>query len=85
MARKYTQISEGIGARVHAGYLYVRITDMQNGMLIQGGRSDSVYRAPYSGTLEEAQKTGKYNHPGITDIDQCVIAGQIIREGKVIN
>ncbi len=84
MTTKYTKITDGIDARVHDGYLFVRVTNMQHGMLEQGGRSGRVYRMPYSGTLEEAQKTGKYNWPSITDIDQCVENGKVVREGDLI-
>lgn len=37
MTTKYTQIEDGVEARVHNGYLYVRSTDMKGDYLIQGG------------------------------------------------
>ena len=36
------------------------------------------------GTIEETQKTGKYNWPSITDIDQCVEVGDVISQGSLI-
>ena len=54
MAIKYTKISEGMDARVHNGALYVRLTGIRIGMLVQGERAGRVYRMQYSGTLDQA-------------------------------
>lgn len=59
MATKYTKISEGMDARVHNGALYVRLTGIRLGMLVQGDYSGRVYRMPYTGTIDQAI-TGEY-------------------------
>ena len=81
MATKYTKISEGRKAKIVDGALYVMQTNMQYGMLEQGGYADRVYRMPYSGTLEGAQIT---NDHGISDIDRCIESGKIVHVGRII-
>lgn len=80
MSTKYTQIREGIDARVHNGALYVRLTGVRLGMAVQGERAGRVYRMPYTGTLNQA-----------TDGDYPAVMraldpnhGEIIAQGHII-
>lgn len=66
---------------IRDGVLYVKVTDMQYGMLVQGGYADRVYKMPYNDTLEDARET---NDIGISDIDRCVEYGDVIRQGRLI-
>jgi hypothetical protein len=82
MGVKYIRITEGVDAGVHNGYLYVKQTDMQFGMLVEGGYADRVYRIPYIGTLDDALVTNEW---GISDINRCIEDGTIVRKGRVIH
>lgn len=59
MTTRYTKIDESMDARVHNGALYVRLTGIRLGMLVQGERAGRVYRMPYTGTIGDAIK-GEY-------------------------
>ena len=81
MATKYTKIDEGMDARVHNGALYVRLTGVRLGMLVQGERRGRVYRMPYSGTIEDATK-GEY--PAVEraldpNRGECIAQGSLIQ------
>lgn len=84
MTTKYTQIEDGVEARVHNGYLYVRSTDMKGDYLIQGGWAGRVRKMPYKKSLKEAKKTGKYHFPLDTDITVCRLSGEIVKDGNYI-
>lgn len=81
MVTKYTKISEGREIKIENGYLYVRQTNMQHGMLEQGGYADRVYRMSYNGALEDAQAE---NDIGISDVDRCIESGEVVRKGRLI-
>jgi hypothetical protein len=81
MATKYTKISAGRKAKIVDGALYVMQTNMQYGMLEQGGYVGRTYQIPYDGTLEDALKT---NEHGISDIDRCIESGKIVHVGRII-
>lgn len=85
MTTKYTQIEDGVEARVHNGYLFVRSTDMKGDYLIQGGWAGRVRKMPYKKSLKEAKKTGKYNDPRLTDIKVCRQRGEIVKDGNYID
>ena len=84
MTTKYTRIEEGIEARIHNGYLFVRSTDISGDFLIEGGRSGRVCKIPYTKSLEEAKMTGGYNDPLLTDIQVCIERGEIVKCGNLI-
>ena len=68
---------------IYNGMLYVKITNMQYGMLEQGGYADRVYAMPYTGTIEDARKT--YGDTcNVSDIFRCVESGEVVREGRLI-
>jgi hypothetical protein len=77
---KYTAINESIEYRLAGGYLYVRLTGIHNGMLVQGERIGRVYRMPYESTLYdmlEQYETAIYramdpNH------------GEVVQQGRLI-
>jgi len=79
---KYKRISEGQEIRVENDHLYVKQTNMGYGMLEQGGYADRVYRMPFKGTLEDAQKMDEF---GISYVDRCVEIGTVIRKGRLIH
>jgi hypothetical protein len=82
MSMRYTQISDGVRARVDNYHLYVEVTDMQNGMLIQGGYSGRVYRMFYTHSLKDALMKNEW---GISDINRCIENGTIVRKGRLIH
>ena len=84
MTTRYTRIGDGVEARIHKGYLFVRTTDVSGDFLIQGGRIGRVCKMPYTKTLEEAKRTGEYNDPYLTDIKVCIRYGDIIKRGSLI-
>ena len=84
MTTRYTRIGDGVEARIHNGHLFVRSTDISGDFLIQGGRIGRVCKIPYTGSLEDAKKTGKYNDPNLTDIQFCIDCGEIVRCGDII-
>lgn len=84
MTTKYSRIKEGIEARIHNGYLFVRSTDISGDFLIAGGRIGRVCKIPYTKTLEEAKMTGGYNDPSLTDIQVCIERGEIVKCGDII-
>ena len=84
MTTRYTRIGDGIEARIHKGYLFVRTTDISGDFLIQGGRIGRVCKMPYTKTLEEAKRTGEYNDPYLTDIKVCIERGEIVKSGNLI-
>ncbi len=84
MTTKYTRIEEGIEARVHNGYLFVRSTDISGDFLIEGGRIGRVRKMPYTKSLKEAKKTGGYHAPRMTDIKFCKESGEIVKDGDLI-
>jgi hypothetical protein len=84
MTTKYARIKDGIEARIHNGYLFVRSTDISGDFLIEGGRAGRVCKMPYTGTLEDAKTIGTYNDPFMTDIQACIDRGIIVRCGRVI-
>ena len=83
MTTKYTKINEGIDAKVHDGYLYVRLTGIQMGMLVQGEYAGRVYRMPYTGMIATAM-AGYGDRE--TPIDRCMDPnhGDVIRQGRLI-
>ena len=84
MTTKYSRIKEGIEARIHNGYLFVRTTDISGDFLIQGGRIGRVCKIPYTKSLDEAKRTGGYNNPYLTDIKVCIERGEIVKCGDLI-
>ena len=82
MAMRYTQICDGVDARVHNSHLYVRVTDMRQGRLVSGGYADRVYRMMYEGSLADAQKVNDW---GVSDLNRCIENGTIIRKGRIIH
>jgi len=83
MAIKYTKINEGVEAKVYTGFLYVRLTGIRLGMVVQGERAGRIYRMPYTKTLEDATKGyGDYE----TAIDRAMDTnhGDVVRQGRLI-
>ena len=66
---------------IYNGMLYVKITNMQYGMLEQGGYADRVYAMPYTGTMKDATKLNDW---GISDINRCIERGKVVRKGRLI-
>ena len=66
---------------IYNGMLYVKITNMQHGMLVQGGYVDRVYAISYTGTMDDARKKGD---SGISEINWCVMRGKVVRAGRLI-
>ena len=66
---------------IYNGMLYVKITNMQYGMLEQGGYADRVYAMSYTGTMDDARKINDW---GISDINRCVDGGKVVRAGRLI-
>ena len=81
MTTKYTQINESVEARVHGGYLYVRLTGVRGDMIVQGDYAGKTYRMPYTMNLESAQLP---NDIGVSDLWRCVERGTVIRQGRLI-
>ena len=83
MTTKYTKINESVEAKVREGYLYVRLTGIRMGMVVQGERAGRIYRMPYTKTLEDAMKGyGEYE----TAIDRAMNPnhGEIVKQGRLI-
>ena len=84
MQTKYTKINEGVEYRIHGGYLYVRLTGIRLGMLVQGQRAGRVYRMPYASTdiSDAVAHYGEYD----TVIDRCMDPnhGKVVRQGRLI-
>jgi hypothetical protein len=82
--QRYTKINESIEARVHDGYLYVRLTGIRLGMLVQGERAGRVYRMPYASTdiSDAIAHYGEYE----TVIDRAMDPdhGEIVKQGRLI-
>jgi hypothetical protein len=87
MATKYTKIDASVEAKVHDGYLYVRTTGMNfQGVLVQGDRVGTIYRMPFTGTLEDAKKEPWCIDMGMNAIDTCTMGGkgEMIKKGRLI-
>jgi len=83
MTTKYTKINESVEAKVHEGYLYVRLTGIRRGMVVQGERAGRIYRMPYTKTLKDAVKGyGEYK----TAIDRAMDLNhsEIVKQGRLI-
>jgi hypothetical protein len=86
MATKYTKVNQSYDAKVHGGYLYVRTTGINHlGMLVQGERVGTIYRMPYSRSLEDAISGPAAGHC-MNAIDACTMGGrgEVIKEGRLI-
>ncbi len=84
MTTRYTRIGDGVEARIHKGYLFVRTTDISGDFVIQGGRIGRVCKMRYTKTLEEAQRTGGYRNPSLSDITFCIERGEVVKRGDLI-
>ncbi|MCK9592866.1 MAG: hypothetical protein M0Q91_12755 [Methanoregula sp.] len=81
---KYTAINESIEYRLAGGYLYVRLTGIRNGMLVQGERAGRVYRMPCASTdiSDAIAHYGEYE----TVIDRAMDPnhGEVVQQGRLI-
>ena len=86
MAARYTKINNSYEARTDGEYLYVRTTGVNHlGMLVQGERVGTIYRMPYSRSLEDAISGPAAEHY-LNAIDTCTMGGKgdIIKQGRLI-
>jgi len=81
---KYTDLGNGIEAKISNGKAYIRVTNMINGCVEQGGYSNRIYRAKTNcNTVSELAKP--YNDFGANEIDLIMCNdGNIIRYGNKI-
>lgn len=83
---RYTKINEGVEAKVEDGYLYVRLTAIRLGMLVQGERAGRIYRMPYGGTIDQViQQEQESDGPTVIDRAMDPNYGQVIRAGRLIH
>jgi len=83
MTTKYTKIDESVEAKVHDGYLYVRLTGIRLGMVVQGERAGRIYRMPYAKTLDDAVK-GYEEYESAIDRAMNLNHGEIVKQGRLI-
>jgi hypothetical protein len=81
---KYIDLSDGIEAKISNGKAYIRVTNMINGCVEQGGYINRIYRAKTNcKTVDELAKP--YNIYGISEIDVILDdESTIIRYGDKI-
>lgn len=88
MTTRYTKVNEGIDVKVHEGYLYVRLTGIRKGMVVQGERAGRINRKPYEGTVENAiaeyQTRLTNDCSSASQITRCACYGEIVKKGRLI-
>ena len=83
---KYKELRPGVEYKIEHQYLYVRHTSKtRDGLLVQGGHINRVYRMDYDGTEDNALKPGVYCMSNLIDaIVTGVILPHIIQYGSRI-
>ena len=81
---KYTDLGNGIEAKIANGKAYVRVTNIINGCVEQGGYSNRIYRAK-TNCKNVGELVKPYDESGLKDIDVIMHDdSNIIRYGNKI-